>query len=170
MDDSKCKRPQIIKDKFISSLIGSFGISLVVAYSFSITSFSVYITSYIHEKQKFVSMYYGLFFNLINSISMTFGMSFAGFLELKVGFYFTNLIALSMILISNVFFYYIQNIWITYMLLLLMATGSGMVNSLTSKNIVLYKPNKKALIVSLVSALKIILGGILSIEGEKNIM
>ena len=56
------------------------------------------------------------------------------------------------------------------MLLLLMATGSGMVNSLTSKNIVLYKPNKKALIVSLVSALKIILGEILSIEGEKIII
>lgn len=44
---------------------------------------------------------------------------------------------------------------------------SGMINSLTSKNIVSYKPNKKALIVSLVSALKIILGGVFSIEGEK---
>ena len=162
-----CKRPTLIKNEFISAFIGTFGILLGISFIFPLSAFSVYITSYVHEKQKFVTMYYGLFFHLIFSFAMTFGMSIGGFLELKLGFYLTTLSGLLIILASNIIFLNAQNIWLCYVLTFLMASGAGISNSLTGKNLAFFKPNRKGLLISILGAITTLFGGIFSITGEK---
>ena len=162
-----CKRPTLIKNEFISTFIGTFGILLGLSFIFPLSAFSVYITSYVHEKQKFVTMYYGLFFHLIFSFAMTFGMSIGGFLELKLGFYLTTLFGLLIILASNIIFLNAQNIWLCYVLTFLMASGAGISNSLTGKNLAFFKPNRKGLLISILGAITTLFAGVFSITGEK---
>ena len=161
------KKPVFIKNKFISNFIGTIGITFALSFILPISNFSVYITSYIHEKQNFVTMHYGLFINLIFTISMTLGTSIGGFLELKLGFILTTLIGLLIILITNIFFLNVQNIWFCYTLTLIVGIGVGIANSLGGKNLTLYKPDKKGIIVSVLSAVVILFAGIVSVIGEK---
>ena len=161
------KKPVFIKNKFISNFIGTIGITFALSFILPISNFSVYITSYIHEKQNFVTMHYGLFINLIFTISMTLGTSIGGFLEFKLGFIPTTLIGLFIILITNIFFLNIQNIWLCYTLTLIVGTGVGIANSLGGKNLTLYKPYKKGIIVGALMLVTILFSGIVSVIGEK---
>ena len=102
-----CKKPSQPKNEFWFTIIGFIGLKLGLSAS-GISNISTYITSYIHEKQDFVTMHYGLFINLIFTISMTLGTSIGGFLEFKLGFIPTTLIGLFIILITNIFFLNIQ--------------------------------------------------------------
>ena len=167
MSKNGCKRPVLIKDKFKSSFVGLCGIILGVSSVYRISNFSVYLTSYIHEKQDFVTMHYGLFINLIFSFAMTFGMSAGGFLELKLGFFLTTLTGLIIVLVSNIFFLNVQNIWLCYILTFTTSTGLGIAYSLVGKNLVLYKPNKKGLLISAIMAIMNLFAGIYSFLGEK---
>ena len=162
-----CKKPVIIKNKFISTSIGTFGIIFALGFIYPISNFSVYMTSYIHEKQDFVTMHYGLFINLIFTFSMTLGTSIGGILELRLGLFFTTLVGFIIILITNIFFLNIQNIWLCYILTLISGIGVGIASSLGGKNLTLYKPDKKGLIVSIIGGVTILLAGIFSIVGEK---
>ena len=167
MPKNSCQRPTIIKNKFISSFIGTFGITMGLGYIFPLSNFSVYLTSYIHEKQKFVTMHYGLFLNLIFSFAMTIGRPIGGFLELKLGFFLTSLTGLLIILVANLFFLNVQNIWLCYVLTFITATGTGIAVSLVGKNIALYKPKKKGLLIGLIGSMTFLLAGIFSVIGEK---
>ena len=167
MSIKSCKRPTIIKNKFISTLIGTFGILMGLGFILPISNFSVYITSYINEKQKFVTMHYGFFINLIFGFSMTIGRPIGGFLELKIGFILTSLTGIIIILAANFFFLNVQNIWLCYVLTFLSATGTGIAVSLVGKNIALYKPNKKGVLTGLIGSMTFLLAGILSVVGEK---
>ena len=93
-----CRLPIIVKNKFISTAIGTFGIYLGIGFILPISYLAVYITSYINLKQKFVNMYYGYFLNLILTLSMTFSVSFGGLLESKIGFH----------LIRNINYFYFK--------------------------------------------------------------
>ena len=161
------KKPTLIKNQFISVFIGTCGIIIAFSFVFPIPAFSVYITSYIHEKQKFVTMYYGLFFHLIFSLSMSLGQSLGGFLELIFGFYSTNLFGLLLILIADIFFLNAQNIWLCYVLTFVMASGSGISNSLTRKNLAFFRPARKGLLVSILGAITTLFSAGFSISGEK---
>ena len=162
-----CKLPIIVKNRFISTAIGTFGIYLGIGFILPISYLAVYITSYINLKQKFVNMYYGYFLNLILTLSMTFSVSFGGLLENKIGFYFTTLLGTLIIFISNIFFFQIQNIWICYCLTLIIGIGAGISVSLLGKNLTLYFPKKKGLIVSIIGLGVILLGGGYLVLGEK---
>ena len=162
-----CKRPTIIKNEFISSLIATCGIFMGISFVLPMGNFSVYLTSYIHEKQKFVTMYYGLFMTLISTFAMTAGMSIGGFLELKLGLILTTLSGLVIILIGNIFFLNVQNIWLCYVLTFVVHLGAGISNSLNGKNLALYKPEKKGMLVSGVFALAVLFAGPLALLGEK---
>ena len=59
-----CKKPTLQKYEFWFSLIGLIGFNLGIFSITSLSAASVYLTSYIHEKQDFVTMYYGLFIPL----------------------------------------------------------------------------------------------------------
>ena len=162
-----CKFPIIIKNKFISTVIGSLGIYFGIGFILPISYLSVYITSYINLKQDFVNMHYGYFLNLILTLSMAFSASLGGILENKIGFTFTTLLGTTIVLITNIFFFRIQNIWICYCLTLIMGVGAGISISLLGKNLTLYIPNKKGIIVSIFGLVVIILAGGFLIAGEK---
>ena len=162
-----CKRPVLIKNKFISAFVATGGILMGLAFIFPMANFSVYLTSYIHEKQEFVTMHYGLFFNLIFTFSMSFGMSIGGFLELKLGFILTTLTGYVIILIANIFFLNVQNIWFCYVLTFCAATGAGISNSLVGKNLALYQPNKKGILISAIGGITVLFAGGFVITGEK---
>ena len=162
-----CKRPTIIKNEFISSLVATCGIFMGISFILPMGNFSVYLTSYIHEKQDFVTMYYGLFINLISAFAMTAGMSIGGFLELKLGLILTTLSGLVIILIGNIFFLNVQNIWLCYVLTFVVHVGAGIANSLNGKNLALYKPEKKGMLVSGIFALAVLFAGPLALMGEK---
>ena len=162
-----CKKQKLLKNDFISVFIGTFGMILGISFIFPLSAFSVYITSYIHEKQTFVTMYYGLFIHLIFSFAMTFGMSIGGFLELKLGFYLTTLSGLLIILACNIGFLKVQNIWLCYVLTFLMASGAGISNSLTGKNLAFFQPGRKGLLVSVLGAITTLFAAVFSITGEK---
>ena len=143
MNSNSLKKPFLIKNQFISTCIGAIGIIFAVSFILPISNFSVYLTSYIHEKQEFVTMHYGLFLRLIFTFSSTFGTWFGASLEHILGFNFTTLCGLIIILISNIFLINIQNIWICYVLTLTSGIGVGISNSLVGKNLALFRPQKK---------------------------
>ena len=162
-----CRLPIVIKNRFISTIIGTFGIYLGISFLMPISYLSVYITSYINLKQKFVTMHYGYFLNLILTLSMTFSVSLGGLLENKIGFQFTTLLGTTIIFISNIFFFRIQNIWLCYCLTLLIGVGAGISISLLGKNLTLYFPKKKGLIVGVIGLGVIIISGGYLFAGEK---
>ena len=167
MSKKSCKIPIIIKSRFVSAFIASCGILMGMAFIYPVANFSVYLTSYIHLKDSYVTMHYGLFLNLIFAFSTTFGMSIGGLLEHKIGFISTTLAGLCVILVGDIFFIRIQNIWLCYALTFIMGTGSGIANSLTGKNLALFKPKIKALLISIMAAFAVIFSGVFATLGEK---
>ena len=167
MSKKSCKIPIIIKSRFVSAFIASCGILMGMAFIYPVGNFSVYLTSYIHLKDSYVTMHYGLFLNLIFAFSTTFGMSIGGLLEHKIGFISTTLTGLCVILVGDIFFIRIQNIWLCYALTFIMGTGSGIANSLTGKNLALFKPKIKALLISIMAAFAVIFSGVFGTLGEK---
>ena len=163
----KCKKPVIIKNKFKSTIVGTIGIYFGFGYVLPMSYLSVYITSYIHIKQNFVNMHYGYFLNLILTLAMTFCVSLGGLLENKLGYTFTTLLGTIIIFITNFFFFKIQNIWICYFLTLLLGVGAGITTSLLGKNLALYRPNKKGLLVSLSGMALTLITGLFLLIGEK---
>ena len=163
----RCKKPVIIKNKFKSTILGTIGIYFGFGYILPLSYLSVYITSYIHIKQNFVNMHYGYFLNLILTFAMTFSVSLGGLLENKLGYTFTTLLGTIIIFICNFFFFKIQNIWICYFLTLLLGIGAGITTSLLGKNLTLYHPNKKGIIVSLFGMALILIAGLFLVIGEK---
>ena len=57
------------KKNFLKTLIGTIIFGLSNSPSMAMLGLSVYITSYIHTKQQFVTMHYGNFFGPINQIN-----------------------------------------------------------------------------------------------------
>ena len=164
----KWRFPKIlIKNKFISTFIGTLGIYLGLGFILPISYLSVYITSYIHVEQNFVTMHYGFFLNLILTFAMTFSFSIGGILENKIGFTLTTLFGTIIVFITNIFYFKIQNIWICYCLTFIIGIGAGISASLLGKNLTFYYPKKKAIIVSILGLITILFAGGFLITGEK---
>ena len=162
-----CRKPNIIKNKYISNLLGTLFIYIGVSYILPIGNFSVYITSYISIKQDFVTMHYGTFFSLILTFTMTFARSIGGMLEDKIGFLWTTELGLLLLLITNIFFFRIQNIWICYILIAIAGLGAGIATSLLGKNLTLYNPKKKGSISGIIGIITVVLSAAFSFGGEK---
>ena len=167
MASKSCNFPLTIKNKFISSFIGTLGLYIGISFLLPLGQFSVYITSYINLKQNFVTMYYGLFLSLILNFSMSLSTSLGGLFENKLGFYLTTLLGTTIVLICNIFFFNIQNIWICYILTLIIGIGLGICTSLLAKNLSLYFPGKKGLINGINALFTIGVTALFSLLGEK---
>ena len=163
----KCKKPNIIKNKYISCRIGAMGILLGVCFVSNISGLSVYITSFIHIKQDFVTMHYGYFFYLILDLSTSFSQSFGGMLESKIGFNFTTLLGTLIVLIGDGIIFKIQNIWVCYAVTLVMGVGFGIAISLLVKNLALYRPKQKGIITSFFQLYLLAFNGGYLITGKK---
>ena len=163
----RCRKPHIIKNKFISTLIGTLGIHIGLGFLLPLRAFSVYITSYIHIKQNFVNMHYGYFMNLILTLSLTFSVSLGGIIEHKLGFTFTTILGSLIVFITNFFFFKIQNIWACYCLILFIGVGAGIAASLLNNNLILYYPKKKGILGSLFGTVMVLVSQVYTIIGEK---
>ena len=163
----KCKRPNLIKNKFISTCIGGVGLFAGLSIVFCIGGLSVYITSYIHYHQDFVTMHYGYFFNLISDFATTIGTGIGGILENKIGFTFTTLLGTTIALVCDIFFFKIANIWLCYILIFLIGIGIGIGTSLLGKNVMLYLPKKKGLLSSVLQIMLILIIAPVGLLGEK---
>lgn len=155
-----------IKKKFIKTLIGAVIFSLSNFPMTTIIGLSVYITSFIHLKQSFVTMHYGTFFNPINQISTKIAGPIAGILEKKIGFHSTLILGSFLIFISLIGYYIQQNIYIFYILICLMGFGNG-VSIPYTKNLIMYEPKRKGLISSSIMIPNIISMAIFKFLGEK---
>ena len=162
-----CKRPVLIKNEFVSAFIGFVGVSLILSYTFPVLNFSVYITSYIHETQTFVTMYFGLFLGIIANISISIGKPISHFIEKRFGLIITVLLCLVLILGANIVFLYLNNIWLFYLLSLIIQFSYGVINSLCMKNLIFYRPKRKGFIMVSIQLLSNILGSGLTLLGEK---
>ena len=162
-----CRKPQIIKNKYISSLIGTIIVYFSVAFVLPVGNFSVYITSYIHIEQNFVTMHYGTYFSLILTTIMTFARSIGGILENKIGFMATTMLGLLIVLITNIFFFKVQNIWECYFEIVLLGLGAGIAVSLLPKNLTLYAPKKKGKISGIIAITTIVMSALFAFGGEK---
>ena len=78
-------------------------------------------------------------------------------MEYKLGLYLTTLLGVCVVIVSTIFFINLQNIWLCYTLTLILSLGQGIAGSLTGKNVLLYKPDKKALLTSIFISLLILL-------------
>ena len=157
----------LIKNKFISTFIGTFFVYLGIAFIMPINSISVYITSYIHLKQDYVTMHYGLFLHLLARISNSISYPLGGIIEHKIGFLYTISAGLVIVFIGNLIFIFQQNIWISYLLFIIMGLGSGAASSLLVKNLTFYFPHKKGIISGTCGLFSNIIGAIFSFVGEK---
>ena len=155
------------KSNFKITLIGSIIFNLSHSPLLPIMGLSVYITSYIHLKQNWITMHYGSFFGTINQISMTLISSLSGILEHKIGFFNTIIFGSSITLISLFGFYYFQNIYIFYFFICLMGIGNGLCIPLPMKNLLLYIPEKKGLFSSLMMIPQVFFSSIFGFLGEK---
>ena len=163
----KCKKPTIIKNKFVSTCVGGLSIYMGLTPMMMIGTLSVYITSYIHYHQDFVTMHYGYFFNLILDISSTFSTAIGGILAPKIGFNFTTLLGNIICLVANIFFFRVQNIWFCYILIFIIGIGFGIATSLLLRNATLYIPNKKAFVLSILTLIVSLISIAYNLAGEK---
>ena len=165
-----CKRPSIIKNKYISTFIGSFTVYLGIGFILPINNFAVYITSYIHLNQEFVTMHYGMFLNLIFMFAMSSSSSLGGILENRIGFYGTTMLGMAIVFVGNIFFFNQQNIWLCYFIALIMGIGTGISTSLIGKNLTLFRPNSKGIINGIIGLITILCSAIFAVAGEKIIV
>ena len=151
---------------FTKTLIGSIIFSLSNFPITSISGLSVYLTSFIHLKQSFVTMHYGNFFFPINQISTKLVGPIAGILENKIGFHETLFLSSFLVFISLIGFYIQQNIYYSYILICIMGIGNGLSIPYT-KNLIMYIPQRKGLISSAIMIPNIISLSFFKFLGEK---
>ena len=157
----------LIKNKFISTILGMIAVYFGIGFIFPISNFTVYITSYIHYKYNYVTMHYGLFINLIFSFTHPFSASLAGYLENLIGFHQTIIVGFIIIVITNFNFIFLKNFWLCYVLTLFLGIGIGLASSLLAKNLTLYLPNKKGIISGGLGFGVMIIASIFALTGEK---
>ena len=73
--------------KYKSTLTGTIIYLIGMASLVVISSLNVYIASYIHIKQKWITMHYGLFLSPILTLCVTIANPIGGLIEKKIGFY-----------------------------------------------------------------------------------
>ena len=98
-----------------------FGSSVILASG----SFAVYFLSYIHYKDDYVSMQYG---NIMSPIIYLFLSAFSplsGIIVRKIGPRLTFLLSSTIVEICLIGFYFQRNLWIFYVLSLLVGVGNG---------------------------------------------
>ena len=156
-----------IKNKFISTIIGTLAIYIGVAFILPLNNFSVYITSYIHLAQPYVTMHYGMFINLIFSFSNSFSHPLGGYIENYIGFKKTILLGFSILFIGNLIFIFQQNIWLCYFLAIILGIGTGIGTSVLGKNITFYSPKKKGMISGIMGLGILLITSTFALTGEK---
>ena len=156
----------LIKNKFISTIIGSFLVIFGNGLILSLNYLIVYIISYIHLKDPSVTIQYSLFIYLVFTFASSFSKSLGGYLENQIGFFKTIIVGFIIVFLANIGFIFQQNIWLCYFLSIMSGIGFGISTSLLIKNIVFYYPNKKGFFYSLMGSVILGITYIFDLVGE----
>jgi MFS family permease len=155
------------KKKFILTLIGTIIFEIGLGSFFFISNLNVYITSYIHIKQKFITMHYGNFFSTIMDFGSHLNGLLSGYIENKYGYKTAMIIGNIIIIICSIIFFFQQNIFITYLLLFFFGCGIGICLNVPIKNVCYYLPKKKGFINSIIGNILILSSSFFIFIGEK---
>ena len=155
------------KKRFILSFIGTIIYSLAIMTPFGIGQYSVYITSYLHHFNPKVNIQMGNLIMPILILSLSLSAPFGGFLEHKFGMHLTLTINSIILEILIFIFIYQTNIYITFLLIVLIGMSIGSVITIPGKNIFFYYPAKRGIISSLMQSIHVIMGSVIGVLGEK---
>ena len=154
------------KKRFVSTLIGSFFYFIGIISSLGIGQYSVYITSYFHYYNSKVNMQIGNLMMPLLTFFLSLSAPLGGLYEHKIGMHLSLLIN-SIFLEIIIFCFIIQkNIYLTFFIIILKGVIFGTSISIPMKNLYLYYPEKKGLLMALINSIIVIFGGILNVIGE----
>jgi len=109
---------------------------------------------------------FNYFFKIL-TLALSLSAPLGGFLEHKFGMHL-SLIINGIILEFLIFIFISQkNIWITFILIILIGMTIGSVISIPGKNLCFYYPEKRGTIISLITSFNVIIGALVSVLGEK---
>ena len=145
---SCCRKPNLIKNKYISNLISIIAIYLGISFYFSLNDlFQLIKYSFtIEDKNK----YYEMLFSIFSSLAQSIGMLIGGILEYKINYFYTTLTGLLISLISIIIIFFVYKSSVFYIFGVIWGLGVGISVSLLRKNLILFSPNKKGLTLSFV--------------------
>ena len=162
-ENNKINQKKRFTLSFIGNLIYFFGIMT----PFGIGQYSVYITSYFHHFNQKINIQMGNLMMPILTLALSLSAPLGGFLEHKFGMHL-SLIINGIILEFLIFIFISQkNIWITFILIILIGMSIGSVISIPGKNLCFYYPEKRGTIISLITSFNVIIGALVSVLGEK---
>ena len=141
---SCCKKPNVMKNKYLANLISIIAIYLGISFYFPLNDV------YVFEKIKYflravTTQYDQMLFVIFSSLAQSIGLVIGGILDYVIKFYFTTLSGSLVILISNIIIYFTHRLMIFYFFGALWGLGVGISLSLLIKNLILFSPNKKGI-------------------------
>ena len=155
------------RNKYILSFIGTFLFHFGFSSVQCISNLSVYITSYIHLKQTWISMHYGNFFMPFMTFAITIFAPLSGYSERTFGPKMSIMFGGLITFFATLGFFYQQNIFICYILIIVIGFGNGISIAIPNKNLISYKPDKKGFINSILICFQTITIPIYIFIGEK---
>jgi MFS family permease len=155
------------KRRFILTFIGTIIYFIGIMTPFGIGQYSVYITSYFHHFNPKINIQLGNLMMPILTLALSLSSPLGGILEHKLGMHLTLIIG-SVILELLIFIFITQtNIYITFLLIILIGMTIGSVITIPGKNICFYYPKKRGMIISLITSCNVIVGSFVNVLGEK---
>lgn len=155
------------KYRFISTLIGSIIYFTGIISPLGIGQYSVYITSYFHYYNPKINIQIGNLMMPLLIFFLSLSSPLGGIFEHKIGMHLTLLIN-SILLEILIFFFVLQkNIYLTFLIIIFIGINIGAIIAIPGKNICFYYPNKKGIIMGLITSTNIICGAIINVLGEK---
>ena len=161
---------KIIEDKdFIFALISAIFFKISSTHVSLLWKFTAYTTSYIHLKQDWVTIHYGVINSPLYLMTTKLIGPIGGYMEKKIGGKDTIIFGGITVVISLFCLHLQQNIWIYYFLTVLLGIGLGCCNQICLRNICIYKPNKKGFMLSTIGTATTIFFGLFFYCSEKYI-
>jgi MFS family permease len=148
---------------FLSAIIYQAGFEIIM----SSCSFTVYFLSYIHYEQTWVDMNYGNLMRPVVLLFLAFFAPLSGTMEHFCGPRISIIVSAIVVEIGFASLFFQRNLWIFYLLTLLLGIGSGLSTNVLIKNSCSFYPRKKGLINAIISSLGSLFGAAYALLGEK---
>ena len=161
---------KILEEKdFIFALISAIFFKISSTHVSLLWKFTAYTTSYIHLKQDWVTIHYGVINSPLYLMTTKLIGPIGGYMEKKIGGKDTIIFGGITVVISLFCLHLQQNIWIYYFLTVLLGIGLGSCNQICLRNICIYKPKKKGFMLSTIGTATTIFFGLFFYCSEKYI-
>jgi len=154
---------------FIFALISAIFFKISSTHVSLLWKFTAYTTSYIHLKQDWVTIHYGVINSPLYLMTTKLIGPIGGYMEKKIGGKDTIIFGGITVVISLFCLHLQQNIWIYYFLTVLLGIGLGCCNQICLRNICIFKPKKKGFMLSTIATGTTIFFGLFFYCSEKYI-